>query len=623
MMMNNLREKKSPLPLRERVRVRGAWLLFLFLFFSTATAHARQALLSSYFGTVEIQIKNSKQWLKAVPKLFLKEGDKLRTGKRSRATILFQDGSRTEISAETTLVMSQLAAPVNVEQSSGRSRFKISKLGKGFTLRTPTAVCSVRGTEFEVDIQGKGSATNLEVFEGVVNGLKIATGESIDVGAGQTLKLDKTNEPLTTSDQSNGTPAVMSLKELAKKEVGLDMTREQVEAAAAEEMKLAEYQEGKSLIDISGNRVRVEEYILRKPKDVSADLRDKAFKFVVLDKRNDRLDFFSYKGIFNKTLPTDLSIALNNVSGRQIGAEPEFYLTSYEMAQSNLTDAIKDMADGGHLVKVTFDGTTYTLEAHAVASDGKAGAATDVATQLASVGGKFYDPIADVYKDIGASPDGIYDSSNDTFKNMKQGDTLWRTVFNRYAHLMGPASVLNNLNLANAPVGTLSQPWFQYYSPAAGVTNIATLESINNAALTGSGSMITARGKTLTTYADQDIGNASFKYLNGNYAFDSYFPDSTNVDSPKITEALHQRLITYYPKTNIDIPYEQYDTFIISDEGKATPFSAFANATSGKTFKEQLLNWNYEQITQSSAFSDRKIDIVAEPKILIKSGLIK
>ena len=69
-----------------------------------------------------------------------------------------------------------------------------------------------------------------------------------------------------------------------------------------------------------------------------------------------------FKGIFNKTLPEDLSIALNNVTGRHLGTEePEYYLRSYEMTQSNLKDAIKDIADGGHLVKVTFDGTTYEL----------------------------------------------------------------------------------------------------------------------------------------------------------------------------------------------------------------------------------------------------------------------
>ncbi len=592
-------------------------------------AFARQALLSSLSGTVEIQARGSNLWHKATPKLILKEGDKIRTGRRSKATLLFEDGSRTQVAPETTLSMSSLAAPVSLEQTAGRTRHRIAKLGRGFTLRTPTAVCSVRGTEFEVGIGNEGE-TNLDVYEGIVNGLKTATGENVDVGAGKSLKFDNPSAPLETPAKTENQEDKSAVKELARKEVGLDLTREQIQAAAAEEMKLAEYQEGKSLIDVGGNRVRLEEYILRRPKDVAAVDRDKAFKFVVLNTRQSRFDFFTYKGIFNKTLPTDLSIALRNVSGRQLGGPaPDYYLTSYEMAQSNLTDALKNMADGGHLVKVTFDGTTYSLQAYSVNSDGTPGTVTDTALQNANANGKTYDPIADVYKNAGVSGDGIYDPANDTFKTMKQGDTLWRTVFNRYAHLMGPASVLNNLTLNNVPAGTLTQPWFQYYSAKAGVTNLATLESINNADLTAGGSLI-ERGKPLTIYNDQDIGNASFKTLNGNYAFDAFFPDSANPDSPILSEGLHQRLITYYPKSAVDIPFEQYDTFIISDEGKVTPFSVFANATSGKTFKQELIKWNYEQVTRSSAFGGtagkqdgRTVDIVVEPKILIRSGLIK
>lgn len=618
-------------------------ILLFAIFVNASLAFARQAILSSFSGTVEIQIKGSSFWRKATPKLFLKEGDKLRTGARSKATLLFKDGSRTQVAAMTTLSMSNLAAPISLEQTSGRTRSKVSKLGRGFTLRTPTAVCSVRGTEFEVGID-KGGETDLSVFEGVVNGLKTATGESVDVGAGQSLKFDGSKEALPTPEQTEGKAEESAGKELARKEVGLDMTREQIQAAAAEEMKLAEYQEGKSLIDVNGNRVRLEEYILRKPKDVAEADRDKAFKFVVLDKRESRFDYFTYKGIFNKTLPADLSIALRNVAGRQLGeTSPEYYLTSYEMAQSNLTNAIKDQADGGHLVKVTFDGTTYTLQAYNVNADGTPGSLTDTVLQNRSANGKIYDPVADVYVNSGVPENGVYDIANDAFKTVKQGDTLWRTVFNRYVHMVGPASVLANLNLNDAQTayqaGTLSQPYFQYYSnkDAAGaaltrtgigntaaVTNIATLEAYNNASLTADSQIptLTVGNRTLDTVPDQKIGDAYFKYLNGRYAFDSSFPSGA--------KNLHVRLATYYPKSSSDIPFEQYDTYIISDEGKIAPLSAFANATSGKTYKEELIKWNYEQVTRSSSFGGQPgrndgdtIDIVVEPKILIRSGLIK
>ncbi len=618
--------------------------LAIFITFANASlAFARQAILASFTGTVEVQAKGSSFWRKATPKLFLKEGEKIRTGKRSKAILLFEDGSRTQVAADTTLGMESLVAPINLNQTAGRTRHKIAKLGKGFTLRTPTAVCSVRGTEFEVGV-ADGGKTDLNVTEGIVNGMKTATGESMDVGAGQSLKFDETQAPLGAPESTEGKAEDNPTKDLARKEVGLDMTRDQIQAAAAEEMKLAEFQEGKALIDVNGNRVRLEEYILRKPKDVAESERDKAFKFVVLNTRDQRFDYFTYKGIFNKTLPADLSIALRNVTGRQLGeAAPEYYLTSYEMIQSNLTDALKDQADGGHLVQVTYDGATYTIKARSVNADGSAGAVTDTVLQNASAGGKTYDPIADVYKNAGVAGDGVYDAANDTFKTMNQGDTLWRTVFNRYVHMVGPSALLANLNLNDAETaykaGTLSQPYFQYYSNkdtagaaltrtgvgnTAVVTNIATLEAYNNAALTSDSQFptLTAGNKTLDVIPDQKIGDAYFKYLNGRYAFDSSFPSGA--------KNLHVRLTTYYPKSATDIAFEQYDTYIISDAGKIAPLSSFANATSGKAYKEELIKWNYEQITRSSSFggspgqnNGRTIDLVVEPKILIKSGLIK
>lgn len=615
-------------------------------FLMAGLVEARQAILSHFTGTVEVQAKGSTFWKKASPKMLLKEGEKVRTGKRSKATLLFEDGSRTEVYPNTTLSMSQLAAPISLEQTSGRTRNKVKKTGRGFATKTPTAVCSVRGTEYDVGVNDKGE-TQLDVLEGVVNGMKTATGESLDVKAGESLNFDKTNAPLAapqpSEEQSAGPDS--NLKQMARKEVGLDMTRDQIMAAAAEEMRLSDYQEGKSLIDVNGNRVRLEEYILRRPRDVAAADQDKAFKFVVLNTRDNRFDFFTYLGIFNKELPQDLSVALRNVSGRALGSEPEYYLTSYQMTQSNLTDAIKDMADGGHLVRVTYDGTTYTLQAYNVGANGQAGTVTDTVLQNGVANGKVYDPVSDVYKTIGASMDGIYDPSDDTFKSMKQGDTLWRTVFNRYVHMMGPASQLANLNLGHAEAayqaGTLSQPYFQFYSnrdtagaaltrTGAGntvtVTNIATLDTYNNSGVTTDGTLST-RGKNLDLVRDQQIGDASYKFLNGHYAFDSYFPDSANKDNPTFSDNVHQRLITYYPRSTSDtlgnIPYEQYDTYIFNDNGKIAPISAFANVTSGRAFKQELIKWNYQQVARSSAYGNRDIDIVVEPKILIRSGLIK
>lgn len=91
------------------------------------------------------------------------------------------------------------------------------------------------------------------------------------------------------------------------------MSKEMVMAAAANEIRTAEYQEGKSLTDVNGNRVHLEEYIIRNPTDALAvGKEDQAFKLVVFNEREDRFDYFYYLGIFNKSLPTDLSVLKRN-----------------------------------------------------------------------------------------------------------------------------------------------------------------------------------------------------------------------------------------------------------------------------------------------------------------------
>jgi hypothetical protein len=113
--------------------------------------------------------------------------------------------------------------------------------------------------------------------------------------------------------------------------------------ATLREHKLAEFHQGKILLDARGNRVRVESFFLRPQAN--------QFKLVVLNSRKDRFDYFFYKGTFNKSLPDDLSLAFNDLAGG-LGAQPGFYLTGYETGRSNLTDTIYEIAQGGHLVDV-------------------------------------------------------------------------------------------------------------------------------------------------------------------------------------------------------------------------------------------------------------------------------
>jgi hypothetical protein len=131
-----------------------------------------------------------------------------------------------------------------------------------FALQTPTAVCAVRGTEFDT-MAGEGR-TLVAVFHGVV-GVAIPGGQDeIRVPAGQMTSVHngavELPRPIPQETQKKGESPVANE---ARHEVGLDMDRNAVIAAAAMERRFADYTEGKSLIDVEGRRVRLDEYIVR------------------------------------------------------------------------------------------------------------------------------------------------------------------------------------------------------------------------------------------------------------------------------------------------------------------------------------------------------------------------
>ena len=89
-------------------------------------------------------------------------------------------------------------------------------------------------------------------------------------------------------------------------------------------------------------------------------------------------------------------------------------------------------------------------------------------------------------------------------------------------------------------------------------------------------------------------------------------------ETPSGADTLHNRITIFFADGTV----ETVDSYILSDEGKVAPSDAFAGLTTGVAFKNELLKWNYEHVIEATEFQGRKIDLVVEPKILIKSGLI-
>ncbi len=129
-------------------------------------------------------------------------------------------------------------------------------------------------------------------------------------------------------------------------------------------------------------------------------------------------------------------------------------------------------------------------------------------------------------------------------------------------------------------------------------------------------------GGNITSYSSTLAGGINYYYIrdNGSLGAAGVGVPSTNEDINPDGDILHQKIRLAYGTGTY---WEQYDNYIVSDEGKIAALSDFAGVRSGTSYKETLLKWNFEQVITCSLFGGRKIDLVIEPKTLIQSGLIR
>ena len=485
----------------------------------TAQAGWAGARLTKASGIVQYRAANSTAWavIKALPHEIAAQ-DSVRTGAKAGATLVFDDASRVDLGANASFTLEE-ASPGRclLNLSIGRLRAYVQKAAsRNFSVRTPTAVCSVRGTEFQVDV-ARGGRTTVDLYSGML-GVADNKGQEILLRPNERIQVDLGGlDTKAASIPGQSQMQSAQFHALMRREMSLDMSKEEVQAAAAREIKLAEYQQGKTLLDAFGQRVRLEEYIIRPQSD--------QFKLVVLNERADRFDYFYYLGTFNVALPTDLSVALKQLAGT-VGTAPDYYLTGLETGRSNTKDSLVEIASGGHPV--------------------------------------------DVNNNVEASDDVrlIFDSAKDSYVDVA-GQSVYQTIFDRYGFYIN---------------GGLKYGWtggnLQSYSQA---TAASTNDPITGAALAAA---LAVRSVSVT------------------------FPDA---------DQIHQVIYESYS----DGTFTQWDNYIISEEGRIATLSDFQASQSGASYKERLLDFNYEQVITASEFGGRKIDLVVEPKILIQAGLIR
>ena len=124
-------------------------------------------------GTVEILKKGETAWQPAAKGMPLAEGYRLKTGEKANCEIIFRDGTFMKQDADTETAFDELrSAPEDrsflfnlVRGKCLWMAAKMKSLKNKFSVRTPSSVCAVRGTDFSI-IVSSGGETEAGLFEG-------------------------------------------------------------------------------------------------------------------------------------------------------------------------------------------------------------------------------------------------------------------------------------------------------------------------------------------------------------------------------------------------------------------------------------------------------------------------
>jgi len=147
------------------------------LFLAPPAASAGEAgCVYEYSGTAQVLRPGGDSWQPAGKGLPLGEGDRIRTGEKGWCEILFRDGTFLKLDAGSETLLEELKLAPDGRSASfnllrGKTLWMAAKLKAAFvskfSVRTPSAVCAVRGTDFSLIVSSAG-ATTLGLFEGKV-----------------------------------------------------------------------------------------------------------------------------------------------------------------------------------------------------------------------------------------------------------------------------------------------------------------------------------------------------------------------------------------------------------------------------------------------------------------------
>ena len=155
-------------------------------------------------GSVEVLRSGEKEYKKIKVNETLFPGDKIKTGKWGKASVVIKSGAEIRINGNSEFEISPEGELKEVVKLTiGQIWTKMLHKMGGVTVRTPSAVCGVRGTEADIE---QRELLTVKVYEGHVD-VENANGKQ-SLFAGQ----------MTTVSGANATP--QSPKQMDKKDIG-------------------------------------------------------------------------------------------------------------------------------------------------------------------------------------------------------------------------------------------------------------------------------------------------------------------------------------------------------------------------------------------------------------------
>ncbi|MEA3506780.1 MAG: FecR family protein [Elusimicrobiota bacterium] len=205
----------------------------------------KEARVEKAAGSIDIMRSQETGWIP------LNEGDLIKTGDQvvmgyDAELVIDIEGNSVEFTGRTLFSFEELSEDTSIDLWRGRLRSKVKQLGSAelFEIRTPVAVCAVRGTDFEVT---SGEKTTLKTYEGRVAFRNRSTGQEVMVGAGMQSIMEEGKAP--TEPESIPEPEEESKEETEEaEEEDLEKKTDKSEDEESREVKA----EGGSLFNIDG-----------------------------------------------------------------------------------------------------------------------------------------------------------------------------------------------------------------------------------------------------------------------------------------------------------------------------------------------------------------------------------